>query len=121
MGQAREAQGSQLRQSTLANSKYYGMGIGLTAVSGMLWEGGLLGTGLVFVLFLVAIKGARRVVNIVADDPWQAGLAHAVWVGLVLAFISLFHKNLFMYYLPYQVLVVTMFGYVAYWLKRRAL
>ena len=117
LGQARQADQSALVDSTLANSVYAGQGIGLTAMAALLWETGLIGFGLVAAIFVAGFIAAGRVVKLVRHDVWQHALAQATRVGIGLAAISLLHKNLFISHLPYQMVVLVMFGYVMYWLQ----
>ncbi len=114
LGAAREPRNSGLAVKTLASDEYRGMGIGLTAVSAMLWELGVLGVvfilGVLFYAFLLAGRLAKQL----PKDAWHTAMLQTVRVLMPIIAISLFHKNFFVYQIPFQTLVVLLLGYLAH-------
>ncbi len=96
---------------TLANFRYAGYGIGLTAISALLWEVGMLGTVAVLWLFFMAYK-----LGIAVEKRWQ-GSPHwpficSAKIAIALFAISLFHNNLFVCDVISQTLLVLILGYL---------
>ncbi|NEV62838.1 hypothetical protein [Thiorhodococcus minor] len=89
--------------------------IGNTAVVALLWETGVLGLGLVFALLAVAYRTAGRLEPLHAAHPERLASLRAARIGMVIIFITLWHKNFFVLDVVYQTLVVLLIGYVAYW------
>ncbi len=114
LGASRDASGTLDLATTLAMQKYYGLGIGLTAVSSLLWDVGIVGFGIVVMWFVVAFIEAKRLAAHYASEPFN----HAVFVGfqasIVVMLLSLIHKNFFVFDQSYQVLVFSVLGFIAY-------
>lgn len=114
LGSAREPRNSGLAVKTLASGQYLGMGIGLTAISAMLWEIGVIGVtfvmGVLFYAFLLAGRLAKQIPN----DAWHTAMLQTVRVLMPIIALSLFHKNFFVYQIPFQTLVVLLLGYLAH-------
>jgi hypothetical protein len=96
---------------TLATTRYRGYAIGLTGISTLLWETGMLGTAVFVSLLLAAALLARR---LALDDrlrPWRAELQTAQ-IGLLFLGVSLLHNNYIAFDLGYQAMMVLLLGYV---------
>lgn len=89
--------------------------IGNTAVVALLWETGVLGLGLVFALLAAAYRTAGRLERLHAANPERLASLRAARVGMVIIFITLWHKNFFVLDVVYQTLVILLIGYIAYW------
>ncbi len=48
-----------------------------------------------------------------ASNPLESGIFDGLRAGIVVLAISLAHKDFFAYHLPYQTLVVLIFGYLS--------
>jgi hypothetical protein len=118
LGASRDAAGGALEVSTLAQWRYEGMGIGLTSAAGILWELGVAGFLCIVGVFWAAFRAAMRLPALHADVPWRAAVFEGLQVAVVLLFLSLFHKQAFLRHLPYQALLMTVLGYLAYWQAR---
>lgn len=115
-GESREASASAVATSTLASRSYPGYGIGLTTIAAVLWELGVLGLCAVVGLFVSGFRSAGKLARIYKNvDPWKSSALSAMQVAIVILGISLFHKDSFIFHLPYQTLVMVVFGYVSYW------
>lgn len=96
---------------TLATKRYLGYAIGLTGLSTLLWETGIVGTGIFVALIAYATLHARRLRRREASQPWQAEL-QAAQIGLVLLGVSLLHSNYVAFDLGYQGMFVLLLGYL---------
>lgn len=102
---------SVIAKKTLANTKYRGYGIGLTAVSALLWEIGLLGTFAVSLLLFSAYRLGKQL-----QKKWE-GTIHWPFlrvsqIAMVLFAISMLHNNYFLTDMSYQALLVLFIGYL---------
>jgi hypothetical protein len=102
---------SVVAKKTLANTKYRGYGIGLTAVSALLWEVGLLGTFAVSFLLFSAYR-----LGIQLQKQWKSTIhwpfLRASQIAMVLFAISMLHNNYFLTDISYQALLVLFIGYL---------
>ena len=114
LGESRESQNEFLAVRTLASQTYPGSGIGLTGVSALLWETGLVGTGLMFWLLFSLYRTATRLQRLFAADLWRSAMLHVARISAPIFLLSLFHKNFMVYHLPFQTLVIGILGYVAF-------
>lgn len=109
------ANDSSISVKNLASGKYAGMGIGLTAVSALLWEVGILGLisafGMLFSAFIVTIKLAKEV----QLSKWHRTVLLGLQAGIMIMIISLSHNNFFMFDIGFQALLMLMLGYILYW------
>jgi hypothetical protein len=101
----------------LANTVYPGMGIGITTVSSLLWDVGVVGLISVLALFGVAFFSAGRLARKHASSPTWSGLFQGLQACVAIAALSLIHKNFFVFQLGYQVVVLTLLGYLIYAVK----
>jgi hypothetical protein len=114
-GAAREASASSIGVNTLANTRYPGMGIGLTGISSILWELGLVGLIAVCGLFYRAFHSAHFLVTHAVDNPYRQYVAEGLQVVVIVFFISLFHKSTFVFHITYQTLLYLIFGILSVW------
>lgn len=106
--------GLDLAGRTLAETRYGGLPIGYTSVSALLWDTGVLGLLLVLALFASAFNKATQLMHhYEMSDPMQAGIFDGLRAGILVLVISLAHKDFFAFHLPYQTLVVLIFGYLS--------
>lgn len=112
--QTREASAFVDIGTTLAARRYAGMGIGVTALSGLLWEVGLIGAGLVVALFVSAFRLAGKLARECRDEPIRQAFIKGTQAGIAVTAFSLAHKSLFMFEVTYQVFVILLLGYLAY-------
>lgn len=103
---------------TLATKRYLGYAIGLTGLSTLLWETGIVGTGLFVGLIAYATLHARRLRRREANQQWQPEL-QAAQIGLVLLGVSLLHSNYVAFDLGYQGMFVLLLGYLLAMSARR--
>ncbi len=114
LAQTREASAFVDIGATLAGKRYAGMGIGVTALSGLLWEVGLIGTGLVIALFFSAFRLAGGLARACAAEPIRRAFLKGTQAGIAVTALGLLHKPLFMFEVTYQVFVMLLLGYLAY-------
>jgi hypothetical protein len=88
---------------------------GVTTVSTLLWEIGVIGLVCVFGLFLSTYRAAGRLAADFTEHPERVAALRAAQVGVVIIGITLFHRNLFVFDVIYQTLIVVICGYVAFW------
>lgn len=114
-GASREAEGSSLDAITLARREYPSVGIGLTGVSSILWELGVLGLLIVAALFWWAYRASSYLIHRFDEDPLRKGIVEGIRAACVVLGISLFLKNAFVFHLPFQTLLFVLFGILAFW------
>ena len=121
-GASREASGRNLaaiggsgQVNTLARTKYPSVGIGLTGVSSILWEIGILGLAVVVGLFWSAVRASSYLIHRFDDYSYRKGIAEGFRAAIIILGISLFFKNAFVFHLPFQALLFTILGILAYW------
>lgn len=104
---------------TLAERRFGGRQIGYTALAALLWDVGVLGLITVLGLFWAGWRQARRLVrHYQGRDPTRAGIAEGLSATLVILVLSLAHKDFFVYHIPYQTMLVCIFGYLAAQVQR---
>ncbi|WP_295578830.1 hypothetical protein [uncultured Lamprocystis sp.] len=91
------------------------LNIGNTAVTALLWETGLLGLLLILGLLAATYRSAGRLERAYADIPERAAVLRAVRPATVIILITLAHKNVLVFDIAYQTLLMIIIGYVAYW------
>ena len=112
-GASRVQDGGLNLATTLAETRYSGLQIGYTAASAVLWDTGILGLGTVLAAFYAAFRLAGRLGRRYRDsDPVKAGLFEGLRAGLTVLGLSLFHKDFFAFHIPYQTLIMLIFGYL---------
>ncbi len=105
---------------SLASSRYDGYGIGLTSISSLLWDTGLLGTLVIIAMFISAFITTRNLGKHFIDNPWRAGIFEGMQVAVLVNALLLFHNNYFVLDAVYQTVVYFVFGYIAFWAIRVA-
>jgi hypothetical protein len=99
----------------LASLEYRGKGIGLTSISALLWDVGLVGAFAVVAMFGSAFRLAGSILaRSKGEDVFGDGLLMGARVGIAILGLNLIHNNYFTLEFGYQTLVMLMFGYVAY-------
>lgn len=115
IGESREAVGGVVEANTLALRVYPNTGIGLTSVSAVLWELGISGLAVLTGLFWSSFSSVRKLARAYRHVPWRCAVFQGLQVAVVALAISMLHKNTFVFYLPYQALLLTIMAYIAYW------
>lgn len=101
-----------LSENTLAQTRYPGYGIGLTGVSALLWETGILGLIAVVGLLASALRLANRLANHYGNS--QIGMnIRAAQAGVAVFAASLLHNQSFVFELGYQTVLMLLLGYIA--------
>lgn len=114
LAQSKEAAGA-IAINSLATSRYPGMGIGLSGLSSMLWDVGILGTGAILAMFWWGWRKAGMLARHFKEDVRMMSLFRAIQAVIPIFVLSLAHKNFFVFDLPYQTLLLGTLGYIAYW------
>ncbi len=96
---------------TLASKRYLGYAIGLTGLSTLLWETGLVGACFFVSLIICATLHAGRLVRREDHLKWRPELQTAQ-IGLAMLGLSLLHSNYVSFDLGYQGMFVLLLGYV---------
>ena len=112
---SREAEGGALSPTTLAQRSYPGVGIGLTTVSAILWDTGVVGLACWLAILVSAYRAAGRLALYYDAIPTRAAALRAFQVAIPILFISFFHKAFLTFHLPYQMLLLLVLAYVGYW------
>jgi len=117
-GASRERAEAPPSGGTLAERAYPGVGIGITTISAVLWEIGVVGL-LIVVLFMLALwRAAGRLARLHRDNARRSSVFLAFQAAIVIFALSFFHKNSFVFYLQYQALLMLIAGYIGYWEAR---
>lgn len=101
-----------LSEKTFAKTHYPGYGIGLTGISALLWETGVLGLVAVVGLFASAFRVAGRLAEHYRDTQTGMNL-RAAQAGVAVFAASLLHNQSFVFELGYQAVLMLILGYVA--------
>ena len=112
-GSSKDARGGYAEHS-LAAERFAGFGIGLTGLSGLLWDVGILGAAAAVGFFLAAFRLARRMANqrLLGSETWC--YLKGAEAGIAFCGLSLLHNNMFVYEIGYQTLLMLLVGYVVY-------
>jgi hypothetical protein len=89
--------------------------IGNTAIAAVLWETGVLGLFCVFGLLAATFRSAGRLEQIYASNRVRVASFRAIRTAAVIIFITLWHKDVFVFDVAYQTLLMLLIGFVAYW------
>lgn len=114
LAQSKDAAGA-IPITNLANQQYQGMGIGLTSLSSMLWDVGVLGTGCMLAMFWWGWRVSRSIACRSQDDLGTVAIFRTIEAIIPVFVLSLAHKNLFVFDLPSQTLLLGTLGFIAYW------
>ncbi len=93
---------------------------GTTSIAAILWEGGVIALILIVGLLVSGYRSAGRSALFYRDIPERAAALRAAQACVVVLFITLFHKNMFVFDVIYQTLLVVIVGYTAYWDRARS-
>ena len=120
LGASHESTQSALVSSTntLADTLYRGYGIGLTSVSSILWDAGLIGIASLLFMFVSAYLGAWRLSRLNVSNPWHRGVFEGLQAVIMAAGLMLFHSNYFVLDPAFQSLIYFVFGYIGFWAVR---
>ena len=101
---------------SLAESRYDGLPIGVTAASALLWDTGAIGLMLVLMIFYRCFRSCRLLAKHYDQDGnnFKAAIFEGLSAAIIMLAISLAHKDYFVFNLPYQTLLISIFGYIAY-------
>ncbi|MBZ0069831.1 MAG: hypothetical protein K8F26_13580 [Thiobacillus sp.] len=100
--------------NSLAGHRYHGMGIGLTGLSALLWDVGLVGTMLVGLMFLSAYRLAGRLAKASNGNSLAMALFMGLQAGVAILALSIAHKSFFVFEMAFQILFVLIVGYLIY-------
>ncbi|MDD5363779.1 MAG: hypothetical protein PHR30_00455 [Gallionellaceae bacterium] len=100
--------------NTIAARRYHGMGIGLTGLSALLWDVGLIGLALVAVLFISTYRLAGRLAQATCERPQAVALFKGLQSGVAILALSIVHKSFFVFDMAFQSLFVLIVGYLIY-------
>lgn len=99
--------------NTLGAHRYLGMGIGLTSLSALLWEVGLLGVAIITLVFISAFRLANKLA-LNADNSHAIALFNSLRASVAIMAISIAHNSFFVFEMTFQSLFVLIFGYLIY-------
>ena len=102
---------------TLAEKRYgggsTGIRIGYTAFSALLWDVGVVGFLAVLAMFYAAYRTATRLeIAYRSRDPYLSGIFDGLRAATIMMVISLAHKDFFVVHLPFQTLMLLIFGFM---------
>ena len=89
--------------------------IGTTAIAAILWEGGIITLICICGLFWSSIKTCGRLMKYYRDDAFLLSIFNGIQAGLVVFFLSMFHKNFFIFHIGYQTVILSILGFLLYW------
>jgi hypothetical protein len=113
-GASREAEGAQDAPPTLAVKRYPNVHIGLTGVSALLWDTGIVGLVTVLGMFGSAFFMAGSLARYYRGrDRMRTALFEGLQAAMAVLALSLAHKEYFVVNLPYQTLVYLLIGFIA--------
>lgn len=102
--------------NNLGSRRYPGMGIGLTSISSVLWDFGVLGLVSLATIYLAAFVLAGRLARRHQASAYLGGLFLGLQAGVAILALSLLHKASFTFQLGYQVFTLLVLGFlVAAW------
>ncbi len=93
-------------------------GIGMLATIAVLWESGLIGFFILNAIFAVAFVFAGKLERRYWEDNWMSGIFLGLQGAIVILYISMWHKNFFVFHIGFQIIIVTLFGFLSYWYRR---
>lgn len=112
-GVSKDTRGS-LTEHSLAAERFPGYGIGLTGISGLLWDVGILGTLAALGFFVSAYQMARHLVCHVQPGTLRWVHLKGAEAGVAMMGLSLLHNNMFLYEIGFQTLLMLLVGYLLY-------
>lgn len=112
-GASKDTRGT-LAERSVASHRFARFAIGLTGISGLLWDVGILGTALAIGFFVSAYRTARRLVREVEERSTRWVNLKAVQAGVAMLGVSLLHNSMFLYEIGFQTLLMLLVGYLVY-------
>lgn len=100
--------------NTIAGRLYPGLHIGVSALSAMLWDVGLIGVTIACMMFASAFRLAGRLAGDWAGEPAAVALFRALQAAIAILFITIPHKNLFVLEITEQGLFILLVGFLIY-------
>lgn len=101
-----------LMKDSLAKTTYFDVGIGLTALSSLLWEVGFIGAFLILGIFLSAFLSAHKFASQQPKNSSQYVYLKATQVGFALLFVNVLHNNYLIFEVGFQTLLMVLLGYI---------
>ncbi len=118
VGATRSEERNQLAQQLGINNPA-SYGVGAIAIVAVLWESGITGLLVMIMLFFVAFRTAGKLESEYEMNPWLSALFVGLQGAIVVLFISLWHKNFFVFHIGFQAIPILIFGYLAYWSRQK--
>jgi hypothetical protein len=113
-GASRESEGAVDVAPTLAVKRYPKVHIGLTGLSALLWDTGIVGVIMVLGMFASAFFTAGSLArHYRGRDRVRTALFEGLQAAMAVLTLSLAHKDYFVVNLPYQTLVYLLIGFIA--------
>lgn len=112
LGQSRDERSLLEFSQTMAVSRYFGMGIGLTTLSSLLWDVGVIGLVVMLGMFVSAFRLAGKLSRHSATSPWDRGWFQGIQAGIAVLTLSLAHKNFLVFHMEFQTFVLFLMGYL---------
>lgn len=112
----KENQGG-LRSTSLATVRYHKVGIGLTGLSTLLWESGLIGAVLVLGIFISAFKLATEL-TLKTIEPLDWAMLRTLQATIAITGICLVQADMFSYEIGYQTLLVLALALLGYYHRK---
>jgi hypothetical protein len=109
------AEGALKTARNLATTKYPHYGIGLTGLSSLLWDTGLLGTSAAFAMLASAFLAARRLAFFHRNNAARMGLFEGLQAVILSIALMQLHSNYFVLDPNSQTLAYLLLGYISYW------
>lgn len=104
--------GSAVAETSHLTAKYHKVGIGLTGLSVLLWELGIIGAASAISVFIIALRVANKLTKNPELRNYMPAIV-AAKVGIVACGISLLHSGYFIFDLPHQVMLMLFLGVIA--------
>jgi hypothetical protein len=114
LGESQEGGAILTAANNLASRRYHGMGIGVTAISALLWDVGIIGLAMVCLVFVSAFRLAGRLARDNKGNANAVALFNGMQVSIAILFLSLAHKSFFVFELTFQSLFVLIIGFLIY-------
>jgi hypothetical protein len=100
--------------------RYIGYGIDLTSSSSLLWDTGVVGLFLFLIVFITAWMSAGRLRRLTSSPQVRAD-ALATQACVVIFLIFAFYDSALINFLPFEVVVATVLGYLGYLVRNQGL
>ena len=107
-----------LMRHSLARDSYRRIGIGLTGISALLWETGVLGLSAILAAFASVLFQAHSITRKIPGNTVQWALLKGVEAGIAMLAVSLLHNNYVVFEIGFQSMLMLMLGYVLH-VRRR--